>query len=1158
MPIKRKGQMSLMMLLVVVMALIFYAVALNWSKISAYKTQVTIASNTGTSALVSMMGSYANYQIQTTLGGQKKYCNNTGVFKALLTFFVLVLAIAVQFIPGVGQVAGSIMTSLIVSAGLAAVSVLVQAVMQPSITTAISKYLQSLPTEEDQFFEQGIQTALSSAMNDTVYVDDEWDLDMDGRWYRFGAGTPGSQIPRFMYYYTQRLREPYKPLEMSNFLLFQEALKGVTIDLGVYSLTGSANDAYYDAAGKLKAECNSCCQSPEVRPKNCSTSIVPAECAANCVQTAGMGACTLAQKCIKTSPTGDCLQYATCSATDLNICYIYDPAFGAWPISQQTTSPPTPPNADRLMNLVGRDDQQWNSPNSAAPAPPKFLGRESQGALFSLLWLMRDTQTDYNGAHPRIYDLSSGDAAVPDSPPCHWCTGQVAPQCDMTDLFHFTPLNTTAYGQLGLSGACSGDTCCVNIFGNNPIDPAQQDSRRIDIVPQISGLAQMKDDACAAPNPVTQLFDRIWKPGNDTISPIFTGTVDQKNYPYKMGSFPPTPPTSAVASCLDANVTSATGQTCSCQSVSTANKQIWRDDFLDEISTHLTLFVQAASAIVYADSSGAQAELAKSVSTWGPGLMNYMKFFTDDNYSIQVANSGGGFTTWNINVFKSLVQRLISNRGSVADPTPDHTKDGLIQPWLEGGTTDSPGVFHSNLVDGNAWCLPGSVGWFEQNNILYYVDAAGNRISDRIDPATGQPVLWGSLESVLQCMDYNSNNASRFNSCAAQQTNAACYNLPRTLIPNFDPEDHTIPGWPTPSAPCAAGMNFLDAPPPDPPPPTDWTCLYNYRADYIQHIVGSAGLAVNQGEKFVKRAAYLRDIRDRLLVYKTKLTAAYALMMQTTHLLQAGVGCPVSNPADPQCPAGSAAPYINLAEAYLQRLMDQASGKSSLKLGNAVYGWLSKTPTSWDATKGRAYGYLHLVKVEASMPTRECAAGISANATKLPWVRTWTEGFLNSKRCYELNGTEGSVGTRVLRYDEDHDPAQGGALKLLNGMPLWQVSYGNPRSSATCNTADVISKCFETHYKRVPNASGSIWIYQELGVSGDLNGGLKGAFILNPPINATDLNSGGAKACLDSIEPCFEKGVGAETCADYFYDGAKMDIHFKKCDHSAAATGNCQ
>ena len=102
MPIKRKGQMSLMMLLVVVMALIFYAVALNWSKISAYKTQVTIASNTGTSALVSMMGSYANYQIQTTLGGQKKYCNNTGVFKALLTFFVLVLAIAVQFIPGVG------------------------------------------------------------------------------------------------------------------------------------------------------------------------------------------------------------------------------------------------------------------------------------------------------------------------------------------------------------------------------------------------------------------------------------------------------------------------------------------------------------------------------------------------------------------------------------------------------------------------------------------------------------------------------------------------------------------------------------------------------------------------------------------------------------------------------------------------------------------------------------------------------------------------------------------------------------------------------------------------------------------------------------------------------------------------------------------------
>ena len=314
-------------------------------------------------------------------------------------------------------------------------------------------------------------------------------------------------------------------------------------------------------------------------------------------------------------------------------------------------------------------------------------------------------------------------------------------------------------------------------------------------------------------------------------------------------------------------------------------------------------------------------------------------------------------------------------------------------------------------------------------------------------------------------------------------------------------------------------------------------------------------LAAPQDPRFAVRGAYLRDIRDRVLAYKARLTAAYALMKDVHYLLSATnaqVGYPEVDATDTQLfPAGSPQPYLDLAEAYLKKLINQATRKSTLKLGNAVYGWLSATPSTWDATKSHGeYGYLHLVKVEASIPTRAFAPGISTGpATRFPWVRNWTEGFLGSKRCFELTETDGSVGTRVIRYDEDHDPAQGGLLKLLSGVPLWQVSYGNPRSTATCSPADVVDKCFRVHYKRVPNGSDDAWTYQ-VAVTGSssLNGGLNGAFILNPPINATDTGAtAGAQDCLNSVEACLQRGVGAETCADYRYDGSKMDVKFKTC-----------
>ena len=93
--------MSLIIMVLIAVALILYAASLNWSRMTAIKTAVTISSNTGASTLVSLMASYGQSQIMgTQLDGNVKLCQYTGLFASLLTLILLV-AIMV-FVPGCG------------------------------------------------------------------------------------------------------------------------------------------------------------------------------------------------------------------------------------------------------------------------------------------------------------------------------------------------------------------------------------------------------------------------------------------------------------------------------------------------------------------------------------------------------------------------------------------------------------------------------------------------------------------------------------------------------------------------------------------------------------------------------------------------------------------------------------------------------------------------------------------------------------------------------------------------------------------------------------------------------------------------------------------------------------------------------------------------
>jgi hypothetical protein len=65
-----KGQVAIIIILVIAFALIFYAVSMNLGKLSISKTQTQVAAMAGASQLGSQMASYGQYLFQTQLGGK--------------------------------------------------------------------------------------------------------------------------------------------------------------------------------------------------------------------------------------------------------------------------------------------------------------------------------------------------------------------------------------------------------------------------------------------------------------------------------------------------------------------------------------------------------------------------------------------------------------------------------------------------------------------------------------------------------------------------------------------------------------------------------------------------------------------------------------------------------------------------------------------------------------------------------------------------------------------------------------------------------------------------------------------------------------------------------------------------------------------------------
>ncbi len=200
-----RGQVILVLILIVAFAFIIYAVILNLGKISQSKTTVTIASNLAASYMASFVASYGESVFQVSLGGDEKKCGWTGIFAAILTVIIVVVAVVLAFVTGGSSLTLLTQIALIAAVAASVVGLAFAIAAEHGLTDTLNKLLSKQLGPYDLVVEQGISTALNNSIDDSHMIEDKHDLDQDRKFGLTGV-TPNDKIGRFHWHYLQRLR----------------------------------------------------------------------------------------------------------------------------------------------------------------------------------------------------------------------------------------------------------------------------------------------------------------------------------------------------------------------------------------------------------------------------------------------------------------------------------------------------------------------------------------------------------------------------------------------------------------------------------------------------------------------------------------------------------------------------------------------------------------------------------------------------------------------------------------------------------------------------------------------------------------------------------------------------------------------------------------
>ncbi|GEM_PF-3362504 len=275
------GQASVVLILLAAIALIFFAVTLNWGRVSQIKNVTTTATTNAAAATVSGIASYGQSIIKSQLDGTLSKCTFSSWFKYLIVAGILIAIVLCSGVcaPALSPAISAALATAITIAGVTAV--LQIAVIQPGMSRAWNKQQATLPVS-DQFLEQGLATGAQDSVADQTKIVDYFDMNVNGK---FGPAS-GDTISRYGFFYTERLKALKKPLQSLNITVFLDGLRKLRNKLSEGCPNGKAsygNDPH----------CNPCCLpltttggplikgGVRVRPANCPNDLVPPQCPAD-------------------------------------------------------------------------------------------------------------------------------------------------------------------------------------------------------------------------------------------------------------------------------------------------------------------------------------------------------------------------------------------------------------------------------------------------------------------------------------------------------------------------------------------------------------------------------------------------------------------------------------------------------------------------------------------------------------------------------------------------------------------------------------------------------------------------------------------------------------------------------------------------------------
>ncbi len=809
-----RGQVAIILIFIVAIALIMFAITTNVGKMTQTKTVVTAAADSGAAQMASFMASYGQSLFKTQLGGEKKKCESGGLVKLIINYVLFEFFLNIAFGPLGGALSKMLnlskaaTTAMKISAAVTAVAVgystyVYLADINPMITEQWNKISTRTLTQRDQFLEQGIATALRQAVSDPVMVRDFYDSDEDTFYDNPLTNERVDEISRFSHYYDRRIRGVVAP-DYKELNLFKNKLECLVAGKDECASNEGLPDeevwALTDPIGEngVSVEPPVCVFDPD-NPDN----PLPSVCNVCCVPENVVGSNPLNPIPLRPSC---CAEDALARCGNANICADYSPYGAEHPYVYDETLENPYNNIVSFREKLGRDDENpdyFRKPGSLVdpldatldtsgveskirqqahdPALGDFMPWDATG--FPDNDLLTGAYTFFNLGHKWIIDLNELSSAVSgkaEKEPCFWVANnqripseKCAPDWDYDHPLFISPeYNGFLFEGMALPLYPDHTTDLESVAGTveaygprinveTYVDPG------IDIVTFPEGFVA-ENDQCAQTASDADPSIGFWKAGADKYcSATFPYDTNCSKHTSPNCTEPngDEPPISVDCSCVDPG----------------ANPAQFNEDSLDDIVYGLKDFVEFTDTILELNTSTFQRGLEQWYDTaaqWFEPAAG-----TGDCYACNT-DSLGNPVDGRLHMIHKKIQMILARLILWRDTS--YANDAAwCMPASASSMADGEADtfdFNSNGIDGDMEDVLACLNWNANDDPGVSFDREG----ELLDQASFEIDDIGTVISVALPSEMTDGeiigNASKFEHCALTCSQEACEDLPRSMV----------------------------------------------------------------------------------------------------------------------------------------------------------------------------------------------------------------------------------------------------------------------------------------------------------------------------------------------------------------------------------------